>query len=371
MKRGTIENSGTTEKTGTADITRRLRIGFLSGIRHAVPYAELLAENPLVELIGVAEEAGVPEWMREDSRKAAAAVGIDYFDTLEPLLDPAAVDAVVVCSEPTRHAVLAVRALDAGLHVLVDKPVGTGAADVALLAAAQSSAAGTLAVVNRLQSPAVQRLRRWVDAGHMGLPLHVDVEWFASGAHFATSVERPELVVDRALSGGGEILNFLLYPVDYIRYLTGLEVVEVHCEASTLFSGLHADAGAEDTAVASLLLENGVTATVTLGRVPAAPGLGPVSSSIRVLGSHGNASADDDKPQVQLFTTSGGVAALPVDGPSSVAILRRMFAGYVDDLLAGARPRYGLDDAAASLAVIEAAYVSAASGQPARVAAAL
>ncbi|HET7140815.1 MAG TPA: Gfo/Idh/MocA family oxidoreductase [Arthrobacter sp.] len=347
----------------------RLRIGFLSGIRHAVPYAELLAENADIDLVGVAEETASPAWMHEDSAKTANSLDIAYFNSLEPLLDPATVDAVIICSEPTRHAALATRALTAGLHVLVDKPIGTRVEDIAALAAAEASARKSLSVINRLHSPAVQRLRRWVDAGNMGLPLHVDVEWFASGAHFATSVERPELVVDPALSGGGEILNFLLYPVDYIRFLTGLEVVEVHCEASTLFSGLHRDNGVEDTAVASLLLENGVTATVTLGRVPAAPGLGPVSSSIRILGSHGNASSDDDKPQVSRFDTAGGVSAVPVEGPSSVAILRRMLNQWVQDLRAGSSPDYGLADAAASLAVIDAAYASVAQGQPVRVAA--
>lgn len=347
-----------------------LRIGFLSGIRHAVPYAEILAELADVELIGIAEDAAAPAWMKEDSAKAAAAVGVTYFDSLEPLLDANAVDAVIVCSEPTRHAALAARALAAGLHVLVDKPVGTSRADIDQLVQAEAAAMGTLSVINRLQSPAVQRLRRWVDAGTMGLPLHVDVEWFASGAHFATSVERPELVVDPSLSGGGELLNFLLYPVDYIRFLTGLEVVEVHCEASTLFGQLHEENGVEDCAIVSLLLENAVTATVTVGRVPAAPGLGPVSSTIRILGSHGNASSDDDKPQINRYDTAGGISALPVGGPSSVAILRIMLGRYVQDLLSGRTPSYGLTDAAASLAVIEAAYASVDSGQPVRVSAA-
>lgn len=347
----------------------RLRIGFLSGIRHAVPYAEILAQTADVELVGVAEETLSPAWMHEDAAQTAKSLNVAYFNTLEPLLDPAAVDAVIICSEPTRHAALATQALKAGLHVLVDKPIGTSSEDIAALAAAEASAKTSLSVINRLHSPAVQRLRRWIDAGNMGLPLHVDVEWFASGAHFATSVERPELVVDPALSGGGEILNFLLYPVDYIRFLTGLEVLEVHCEASTLFSGLHRDNGVEDTAVASLLLQNGVTATVTLGRVPAAPGLGPVSSSIRILGSHGNASSDDDKPQVSRFDTAGGVSALPVEGPSSIAILRRMLNQWEQDLRSGSSPAYGLADAAASLAVIDAAYASVAAGQPVRVAA--
>jgi myo-inositol 2-dehydrogenase / D-chiro-inositol 1-dehydrogenase len=115
-------------------------------------------------------------------------------------------------------------------------------------------------------------------------------------------------------------------------------------------------------------LENGVTATVTLGRVAAAPGLGPVSSSIRLLGSHGNASADDDKPQVSLFKTDGGMDTLPVEGPSSVAILKRMLNDYIAALQKGQRPSYTIADARHGIQASEAAYASILTGQPVRLA---
>jgi myo-inositol 2-dehydrogenase/D-chiro-inositol 1-dehydrogenase len=347
-------------------MTSPLRVGFLSGVRHAGPYAEILAADPRVELIGVAEDPAAPAWMHADGRRVAEAIGVPFRTDPASFLANEAPDVVIVCSEPTRHADLAIRALEAGRHVLVDKPVATDMREFARLSAAAARADGTISVVNRLCSPAVQRLRRWIDAGHLGLPLHVDAEWFASGAHFATSVERPELVVDPTLSGGGELLNFLLYPVDYITYLTGLEVVEVYCETATLFSAVHAEHDVEDSAVVSMLLDNGVTATVTLGRVPAAPGLGPVTSSVRILGSHGNASADDDKPAVTVFPGDGRVASLPVDGDSSTAILRAMFEEYVGRLAAGLEPVYPLARAGASLGVAAAAYESAASGRPVR-----
>ncbi|WP_353649187.1 Gfo/Idh/MocA family oxidoreductase [Nakamurella sp. A5-74] len=349
--------------------TPKLRVGFLSGIRHAVPYAQILADHPRVQLVGVAEDPDTPSWMQDDSASAAATLGIPFFARVQDLLAADAADLVIVCSEPTRHADLAIRALEAGRHVLIDKPVATTVADADRIAAAATASGATVSVVNRLASPAVQRLRRWIDAGHLGLPLHVDVEWFASGAHFATSVERPELVVDPSLSGGGELLNFLLYPVDYIRELTGLETVEIHCEAATLFSAAHKEAGVEDTAIVSLLLQNGVTATVTLGRIPAAPGSGPVSCSIRLLGSHGHAVADDDHPQVTRYGTgTESISAVPVDGPSSTAILRRFLNDHVDAVLDKKPPRYTLAQACASLRVIEAAYASTRSGQPVQLA---
>jgi predicted dehydrogenase len=205
-----------------------------------------------------------------------------------------------------------------------------------------------------------------VDAGHFGLPRHVDIEWFASGAHFSTSVERPELVTDVTLSGGGELLNFLLDPVDSVRHLTGLEVVEAYAETATLFQDAHAAAGVEDSAVVSLLLENGVTATITLGRVASAPGHGPVSSTVRLLGSRGFATSDDDLPAVAVFDRDGRMAERPFAGPSSEAIVAAYLESVIGDLIAGRPSEYTLLDARASLAVTEACIAAARETAPIR-----
>ncbi|MER7334207.1 MULTISPECIES: Gfo/Idh/MocA family oxidoreductase [unclassified Micromonospora] len=343
----------------------RLRVGFVSGVRHAGQYAAILAADPRVEIVGIAEEPDAPGWVRRDGERVAGELGVPWSTDVLALCR-GGLDLAVICSEPVRHARLAIEALTAGVHVLVDKPVATTVPDADAVLAAADAAPGVCTVVNRTHSPAVSRLWRWVDAGHLGLPRHVDVEFLASGAHFTASVERPELVLDPALSGGGELLNFLGYAVDYIRYLTGLEIVDVYAEAGTLFDAGHAAHGVEDCAVVSLGLRNGVTATATVGRIPYAPGLGAGSSTIRLIGSHGHAVADDDLPQVLRY--GNGVAGLPVAGGGAEAALTAFLTDLVGHLLAGTRPRYGVADARAAMAVIDAAYRSVATGRTALVA---
>lgn len=337
----------------------RLRVAFASGVRHAGSYLEELARDPRVVLVGVAEEADAPEWIRADGRRAAERAGVPWLDDLRAASDPDRVDLTIVCSEPTRHARLAAEAMAAGVHVLVDKPVATTLADADALIALDRSTPGTVSVVNRTHAPALRRTRAWIDAGHLGLPRHVDAEFLASGAFFGRSVERPELVIDPDLSGGGEMLNFLGYGADAVLNLTGLAVESVYTMAGSLFGAGHADRGVEDVAVVSLGLQNGVTATVTVGRIPFAPGFGPTSSSLRVLGSHGHATADDDQPAVLGFGASGA-RAHAIGGGGGVAPLRAWMTHVVDRLLAGAAPDYGLAEARASLAVIDAAYRSVA-----------
>ncbi|MBM7817961.1 putative dehydrogenase [Cellulosimicrobium cellulans] len=336
-----------------------LRVAFASAVRHAADYLRILAADDRVELVGIVEESDAPGWVREDSRAVAESVGLPYAEVAdvasaaEALVS--AVDLVVVCAEPTRHARLAAGLLEAGLDVLVDKPVATTLAGADRLAAVAARTGGTCAVVNRTHAPALRRLRAWVDAGHVGLPRHLDLEFFASGSHFATSVERPELVVDRTLSGGGELLNFLGYCADAVHHLTGLRTVEVHAFTGALFLDPHREAGVEDTAVVTLGLDRGVTATVTLGRVPFAPGGTPTTSSVRLLGSHGHAVGDDDAPAVARYGADGRTTLAPDAGQVAAAAYLRHVVGAV---LAGERPDYGIEEARATLAVIDAAYRS-------------
>ena len=109
----------------------------------------------------------------------------------------------------------------------MDKPVAVTITEASELRAATERSTGVLTVVNLLAGRGVRRARSWVDAGRIGFPRHVDVEFLSNGAMFDQNVERSDLVADPALSGGGELLNFLVYPVDAIRHLTGCEVVEV------------------------------------------------------------------------------------------------------------------------------------------------
>ncbi|RFA16340.1 oxidoreductase [Subtercola boreus] len=343
-------------------MTAPLRVSFASGVRHALPYLQLLGRDPRVKIVGVAEHDDCPDWMIADSRRTAAEAGVPWLGDIAHALNAQAVDLVVVCSEPTRHAQLALEAFENGIDVLVDKPVATTLADADAIAAAARRTGRVCAVINRTHAPGLRRARAWVDAGHLGLPRHIDVEFLASGAHFTTSVERPELVIDPALSGGGELLNFLGYCVDSIRYLTGIETTSVYAMAGALFDNGHARFGVEDTAVVSLGLEHGVTATVTVGRVPFAPGLGPTSTSIRLLGSHGHASIDDDRPAVTRYGREPIVASHAVGGVGSGAALAGFFTDLVDALVAGRTPDYGIADARASISVIDAAYRAIASG---------
>ena len=71
--------------TGTASI----RVGFVSGVRHAGSYADLLRSDPRVSLVGASDESSVPDWIREDGIAMAKAADIEWIDELGELIGDA------------------------------------------------------------------------------------------------------------------------------------------------------------------------------------------------------------------------------------------------------------------------------------------
>lgn len=334
-----------------------IRIVVVSAVRHARSYADALTRRPDVRIVAVGEHEGAGESAWADARTLADDLGVPLRRLSE--LDPADAELALVCSEPTRHAELAVTMLERGFDVLCDKPLATRPEDARRVRDAATRAGRRCAVVTRALSPSVRRMREHIDSGRLGLPRSIDLEFLAAGTHLGGAVERLELVVDRRLSGGGEIMNFLGYPLEILIALTGCEPVEVYAEASSLFFPEHEAAGVEDVATVSLRLENGVVASILVGRVPVAPGRRPLTATARIIGSHGHAE----------FDLEG--AAVMRDGPEHSEPLRLDVGAadtVIDDVIRSIRSRgplrFDASRAVSTIETIAAVYESTKTGQP-------
>ena len=132
----------------------------------------------------VAEKGHLPGWRsRDDVRIVAAtdpvAVRREAFlaacpdgrwhDTVDDLFGGETLDFVDICAPPGRHAALIGRALDAGLHVLCEKPLATRAEDAEVSAAAAARAGRVLHTVhNWLKAPICLKISALIDEGAIG-----------------------------------------------------------------------------------------------------------------------------------------------------------------------------------------------------------
>lgn len=161
----------------------------------------------------------------------------------------------------------------------------------------------------------------------------------------------------------GELEIEGIYPLAYIRYLTGAEVRRVFARSTAHFHQVNVDNGVEDLATVTLEMDRGLTGSLAIGRIGAASHPSGGEIKIHVVGTKGALVVSEARPEVGIYYR---------DQPPKEARRRRV-AGEYDYLLADdfARAidedRDTLLNAHASqriLATVEAALLSCRTGQP-------
>lgn len=144
-----------------------LRIGVVGYGYWGSKHVRVLGGVPGVEVVVIdAAPARLAEARRVHGLLTCAA-------SLEECLDD--LDAVVVAAPPAAHADLAMAALDAGLGVLVEKPMATSVADAeAMVALAHARGACLMAGHTFEYNPAVWKLKEIIDSGELGRILYID-----------------------------------------------------------------------------------------------------------------------------------------------------------------------------------------------------
>ncbi len=218
-----------------------LRVGLLSVAHmHVWGYAEALENHPDVDLIGVWDENA------ERSAKFAAAKGIPECK-IDDLLG--AVDAVVICSENTKHAELASKAADRSVDILCEKPLVTTEADAQVVLRAAEKVKIMTAFPCRY-SPAFMRLKERVRAGDIG-PIKAICATNRGRCPFDWFVEKP-------LSGGGALIDHAVHVADLLRILLREEPTRVQAQIGSNMYGKDWD----DTAMLTIEFQSGIFATL-------------------------------------------------------------------------------------------------------------
>jgi len=147
-------------------------------------------------------------------------------------IDLSAYDVVVVCTPAHLHVPMAKRAVEAGCHVLCEKPLSTGMDGVPELieAVERRGVRFGVAYVQRAMPPLAE-LKRRIDAGQIGQVKQVFAAW---GQHFPTyrPAYREIYYVDRT-TGGGAIQDAVTHLLNFIQWCLG-PVASVYCQADHL-----------------------------------------------------------------------------------------------------------------------------------------
>jgi len=192
--------------------------------------------------------------------------GTRTFTKPEDLMSSGVVDAVLIVTPHFSHPDLSIMALNAGLHVLVEKPVAVQKADAQRMMAAHTDSTKIFAAMfNQRTDPKYQKLRALIQDGQLGKIQRINwiiTDWFRSDAYYASGSWRATW----AGEGGGVLLNQCPHQLDLWQWLFGMpQSVQAFCNL-----GQYHDIEVEDDVTAFMTYADGATGVfiTTTGEAP-------------------------------------------------------------------------------------------------------
>lgn len=345
-----------------------LRVALLGyGLAGAAFHGPLVAATPGLTLASVV--TANPE---RAARARCDHPGATVLDRAEPLFaEPEAHDLVIVASPNRTHASLAASALEAGLHVVVDKPLAASSADGRRLAELAEGAGRLLTVFhNRRWDGDLLTLQRLMAEGALG-----EVQRFES----RFERWRPEVRADswRELAGrdeaGGVLFDLGSHLIDQALVLFG-EVTGVYAELDSRRPGAQVD----DDVFIALTHASGTRSHLWASQAAAQTGprmraLGPRGAYVKwgmdvqedALRAGARPEGPDwgVEPREQWGMAGAGDGLVPVE--TERGDYRLFYSGVVAALRDGAPPPVSVREAIAVLDVIESALDADAARRPA------
>jgi len=219
------------------------------------------------------------------SAALAAEFGLASATYEEICADPQ-VDAVTICTPSGTHGDLARRALEAGKHVIVEKPMDVSVEACERLLEAARESDRRLAVVSQHRfDPASQRVGRLARDGRLGELFFVEarIPWYRSQDYYDSGKWRGTLAMD----GGGCLMNQGIHTVDLMLWLAG----PVKRVRAVMATAAHERIEVEDLITVQIDFASGARGLL-LGSTALYPGF---PASLGLYGTSGSALIEGDR----------------------------------------------------------------------------
>lgn len=323
----------------------------------------------------VAELSLIVSTRAETAAAMATARGAAGFSTdIEGLWANPDIDAVAICTPTGSHAELAVAALEAGKHVMVEKPIDVSLEAANRIIAAEQASGGTVSVISQHRfDHSTEKVTAAIRAGRLGrlTSAIASCPWWRGQSYYDSAPWRGTWAFD----GGGATINQAIHTIDLLIAMLGVPS-EVFAYTACL---AHERIEVEDTAVAVTKFDSGALGIIHASTA-AYPGF---DASLRVFGSKGSAVISNDElvffhenagdaPDAAMFTPNASSNQATEDdslpsgrsplGDSHVA----QYADFINAVRFDRPVRVGAREGRTVLAVILGMYESASQARTVR-----
>lgn len=218
--------------------------------RHLQAYLTFSARAEIRALVDI-----VPERAHEKAKTLN--ISAPVYDAYQRILDDPGIQLVSIATPPSTHAEIAMAALAAGKHVLIEKPMASSLAECDQMIQCAKDAGRVLSVVaqNRFRTP-MMKLKQILDSGVIGRVLHVAVEsYWWRGPQYYDLWWRGTWESE----GGGVTLNHAVHHIDALQWMMG-SPASLTAEMGNVG---HENAEVEDVSVAILRFQQGAMGQLT------------------------------------------------------------------------------------------------------------
>jgi len=332
-----------------------LRFGIIGCGRVAPRHAESINQLANAELVAIADV------IESRAQNFADTYGAIPYTDYQEMLKRDDIDIINICTPSGLHSPMGIEVARAGKHIIVEKPIALSTADAnALINAADEAGVKLCVILQNRYNPPMQEIYDVVNSGKIGRILlgNATVRWY-----------RPQSYYEDGWHGtwamdGGALMNQSIHHIDALQWLIG-EVESVFAFTGTQNHVMEA----EDTGVAVLRFKNGALGNVEGSTVTYPQNL---EGSVAIFGEKGSLKVGGTalnrrviwKIDGELELEKERITADVVDPPSVYGNSHKLvIADMIDAVINDREPKTHGREGKKSLALVEAMYESALTGQ--------
>src|SRR5690606_31958940 len=240
------------------------------------------------------------------AKEISETFGGNAFNSIEDLLADPSIDAVSVCTANHTHAAITIQALQAGKHVLCEKPMATTLEDCQAMVDAANKAGKVLVIgQNQRLTKTHKKARELIRNGEIGQIIGFRTT-FGHGGPETWSIDpgKNTWFFDKNIAVMGAMADLGIHKTDLLLFLTDQKIVETTAHLTTIDKrGADGELiNVDDTAICVYKLENGAVGTMTASWTC----YGPEDNTTIIYGTKGIMRLYED-PQfsIQLFLKGG------------------------------------------------------------------
>jgi UDP-N-acetyl-2-amino-2-deoxyglucuronate dehydrogenase len=337
-------------------MTSSLNFGLIGCGRVAPRHIGSIHELSKARLVAVADI------IESRAQRYASENGIAAYTDYQRLIERDDLDIVNICTPSGLHAQIAIDAMQAGKHVIVEKPIALSIEEAdRMIDTAKAEGVKLCVVLQNRYNPPIKDLRQIVDEGRMGKLLlgNATVRWY-----------RPQEYYEDGWHGtwsmdGGALMNQSIHHIDALQWFMG-EVQSVFAFTGTLAHFMEA----EDTGVAVIRFKSGGLGVVEGSTITYPQNL---EGSIALFGETGSVKVGGTALNRKVLWKIEGeleherelLTRDQVDPPSVYGNSHKsVIADMVEAVLEDRHPKTNGKEARKSVALVLAIYESARTGCP-------